>query len=89
MSNEPPVFLARDSYRRKRLEDSARLVPLAGLILLLMPLMWAARAGTSGALIYVFSIWALLILVVGLLSRALMSRVGVSESTDAADNAEQ
>ncbi len=89
MREERPTFLARDSYRKRRLEDSARLVPIAGLILLLMPLLWAARSGTSGALIYIFSVWALLILVVGLLSRALMSGEGKGGAFDDADDAER
>lgn len=67
----PPVFLERQSYRRRRLTDAARLLPLAGAALFAVPLLWptAEDAGsgiapmpTSVAIIYLFSIWAALIL---------------------------
>lgn len=70
-----PVFLERDSYRRRRLSDAAFLLPVFGLILVCAPIMWpvpqgtptAAETGTpamsmSMAICYVFGVWALLIL---------------------------
>lgn len=68
------VFLERQSYRRRRLLDLARLLPLLGVLLLLIPLLWPGADSTgytsggdramtmSGAIIYVFSVWAALIL---------------------------
>lgn len=53
-----PLFLARDSYRRRRLWDAARLTPLLGFVLLLLPGLWTV---TVNALIYIFVVWALLI----------------------------
>lgn len=67
----PPVFLERQSYRRRRLSDAARLLPLLGVALLSVPLLWPAAddagAGiaplpTSVAMSYLFSVWAALIL---------------------------
>ena len=67
------VFLERQSYRRRRLIDVARLMPLLGALLLLVPLLWsgagqipgaegpAAPMPMSGAITYVFSVWAALI----------------------------
>ncbi len=67
------VFLERQSYRRRRLRDAARMLPLLGVILLMVPLLWPdpqaaemANGGgepvaMSGAIVYIFSIWAGLI----------------------------
>lgn len=63
-----PLFLARDSYRRRRLGDAARLLPVLGFVLMLLP---GFLTVTVDALIYVFTIWAILILGVGLMSRKL------------------
>ncbi|MGQ0564544.1 MAG: hypothetical protein ACT4OK_05670 [Gemmobacter sp.] len=70
-----PLFLPRARYRRRRLRDAARLLPLFGGFLFLLPVLWspattAARdTGPDG--IYLFAVWAGLIVVAGLLSRAL------------------
>jgi hypothetical protein len=67
------VFLERQSYRRRRLVDIARLLPLLGVLLLLVPLLWpgsdhgAVEAGKvtakpmSEAITYIFAVWAILI----------------------------
>ncbi|MDC0660271.1 hypothetical protein N6L27_19890 [Leisingera sp. SS27] len=60
----------RQTYRRRRLMDISRLLPLIGALLLALPLLWpeasahpAARGGVSmsSAIIYVFSVWIALI----------------------------
>ncbi|MEO5620911.1 MAG: hypothetical protein ABIQ85_08320 [Cypionkella sp.] len=58
-----PLFLARAVYRRRRLRDAARLLPILGLFLLLLPLMWGGPLGEGAGqtVIYVFVVWALLI----------------------------
>jgi len=72
MSRPPqPLFLARQSYRRRRLADAARLIPLLGTVLLLIPIFWSTGNSTSGGLVYVFVAWGGLIAVIGLLARAL------------------
>ncbi len=63
-----PLFLARESYRRRRLGDAARLVPVLGFVLLLLPGLFTT---TTEALIYIFSVWAILIVAVAFLSRRL------------------
>lgn len=55
-----PLFLARAVYRKRRLRDAARLLPLVGAFLLLLPLLWGAT-GAGRKLVYVFGVWALLI----------------------------
>lgn len=64
-----PLFLARQDYRRRRLRDAARLLPVAGGVLFLMPLLLGM--GTAGGGIYLFAVWVGLALAAGLLSRHL------------------
>ncbi len=71
-----PVFLPPERYRQKRLLDAARLLPVLGAALFLVPILWgspdpAPRVSNAAALLYVFAVWAGLILAAFLLSRAL------------------
>lgn len=55
-----PLFLARAPYRRRRLRDAARLLPIVGAFLLLLPLLWAPDSRmslTSADVIYFFLVW--------------------------------
>ncbi len=66
------VFLERKSYRKRRMMDAARVLPLVGVVLVLIPLFWSrGDGGTSAALIYYFGVWLLLIVVAAVLSRRL------------------
>ncbi len=61
-----PAFLAPASYRQKRLRDASRLLPLLGLALLLVPLLWVGSGepggvANSAALRYVFAVWGILV----------------------------
>ena len=59
-----PLFLARRGYRRRRLADAARVLPLFGGALFCLPLLWKGTeraGGTVQALIYVFGLWVVLI----------------------------
>lgn len=79
----PPLFLARAVYRIRRLRDAARLLPVVGLFLMLMPLLWGGTDGSGngggngggigggGAVVFVFVVWALLIAGAALLAPAL------------------
>lgn len=69
-----PVFLARRTYRRRRLSDGARLLPVLGGILFCVPLLWQGgeRApGTAETMLYVFGLWAVLVAISGVISRHL------------------
>ena len=65
------VFLGRKSYAGRRRADAARLLPVLGLFLVLLPALLAPRAGMAGTLVYLFAAWTLLILAAALLSRRL------------------
>jgi len=59
-----PLFLAPASYRRRRLADASRLLPVFGIILLFLPLMWTEASElrlTSGHVIYFFGVWLFLV----------------------------
>lgn len=65
MSEKPiPLFLERRSYRQRRLMDAARLLPVLGVVLWTIPLLW--RQGpdhgiaTSTAILYLFGAWLVL-----------------------------
>lgn len=84
-SPRTPPFLARDSYRLRRLMDAARFLPVFGFVLLLLPLMredpetGAASAASEG--VYLFAIWLALILGTWLMSRGLRKVFDESEKT--------
>ncbi|WP_299777119.1 hypothetical protein [uncultured Roseobacter sp.] len=62
-----PLFLERGSYRQRRVMDAARLVVFLGVGLWMIPLLWPTAGAAeeavpmSRALLYVFGVWALLI----------------------------
>lgn len=75
MKRRSPVFLARRSYRLRRIRDAARLLPVAGAFLFLLPILWGpsdgARRVTATDGIYIFLVWFGLIVAAALLSRPL------------------
>lgn len=60
-----PLFLPRPEYRKRRLVDAARLLPVFGGFLVLLPILWAPVGGqgseTARDGIYLFVIWAALV----------------------------
>ncbi len=71
MQSKRPIFLERESYRRRRLRDAAKLSPVLGFVLFLMPVLWAGVGSTAGGLVYLFGVWAIMIVVMMMLSRRL------------------
>ncbi|WP_299639775.1 hypothetical protein [uncultured Ruegeria sp.] len=86
--NRPSLFLERQSYRRRRLTDAARLLPFLGAALLALPLLWpdqssrGAAVPLSSATYYIFVCWGALILV-GLVFGIAARRIGAREDRDA------
>ncbi|UYV39573.1 hypothetical protein N4R57_12680 [Rhodobacteraceae bacterium D3-12] len=65
-----PVFLEKANYRRRRLVDAVRLMPVLGALLWAVPLLWTqGDTSSSSALLYVFGIWFGLVVLAGMLSR--------------------
>ncbi|MEM9550793.1 MAG: hypothetical protein AAGA05_06445 [Pseudomonadota bacterium] len=94
----PPVFLERQSYRRRRIRDAARLLPVLGVLLLAVPLLWPSAdpaprdavsndVSMSAAMVYVFSTWAFLIAATAVLG-ALVSRWVRESATEDAERGE-
>ncbi|MEL7345972.1 MAG: hypothetical protein AAFN59_14140, partial [Pseudomonadota bacterium] len=71
------------SYRRRRLMDAARLLPVVGMFLFLLPLLWEDSATTTTGLFYVFGAWLMLIVAVFLVSRAFSRMLDDDESDGA------
>ena len=60
------LFLERRSYRRRRLNDASKLLPIIGAVLFAIPLMWHSGDSSvplSRVFAYVFLMWAGLIAV--------------------------
>ncbi|WP_417600943.1 hypothetical protein [Pararhodobacter oceanensis] len=68
-----PMFLERQGYRRRRIMDAARVLPVLGFILILLPVLWTRSGGlgTAGEAIYLFILWFCLIVAAALMSRPL------------------
>ncbi len=75
MPAKPGLFLARDSYRQRRLRDAARMLPVLGAVIWLLPLMWQRgpqeTGGMAAAVVFVFAGWTLLIILTALIARKL------------------
>ena len=63
-------------------------MPVIGLILLILPLLWADQATTSGGILYVFWVWALLIAGTRIIAPRLSEYDPFVESKDGSDSAE-
>lgn len=66
-----PIFLERHTYRRRRLIDAARIVPVLGGVLFLAPVLnlSAGSGSTVAGSGYLFGVWALLIVLSFVLTR--------------------
>lgn len=69
-----PLFLARAVYRRRRLRDAARLLPLVGFFLLILPMLWQLPDGPGRDVVYIFVVWAGLIAGAAILAPGLGGR---------------
>ncbi|WP_338016070.1 hypothetical protein [Meridianimarinicoccus roseus] len=78
---DKPLFLARQSYRRRRVIDAARLLPVFGTVLFLVPILWdlagpqavdpAAPPRLAERGLYLFAVWGALVLGAAILARRL------------------
>ena len=84
------IFLERRGYRQRRFVDAARLLPIVGLLLWLVPLVWPQSGdegalSTSNATLFVFAIWFGLIVLGAFLAWKMVPRSNsvVPEDTSA------
>ena len=89
MSEDPkpgPVFVERRTYRRRRLVDAARLLPVLGVALVCLPLLWISDTGTATsttyAMVYFFGLWVALVAAAAFLARHLGDDTGSSAGQD-------
>ena len=84
-----PRFLARRSYRRRRLTDAARLLPVVGLFLVFLPVLWqparTPEPDTASGGIYLFAVWLVLIVVAFVLARSVAADGAAGKSDDPAE----
>ncbi|WP_347138420.1 hypothetical protein [Paracoccus sp. SSK6] len=67
-----PLFLERASFRRRRLGDAARVLPVLAAGLILVPVWWMpAQVSFAAGTVWMFGIWAALIGAIWALHRAL------------------
>jgi TRAP-type mannitol/chloroaromatic compound transport system permease small subunit len=75
-AEQAAIIAEKRSYRRRRLVDAARLLPAFGVVFFSIPLLWSnmqgAEAGgetsTTSAMLYIFGIWALLVIASAVIS---------------------
>lgn len=86
----PQVFLARHAYRRRRVMDAARLLPILGIALFFLPVLWRPEGGPgalSSGFVYLFLTWGLLIAVAALIARRLAAPLkGSGKAADRDDD---
>ena len=67
------VFLQRRGYRQRRLRDVARMVPVAGAVLWLLPIGWSdtpeGGISNAAAVIYIFAVWVGLLIPTAVIAR--------------------
>lgn len=73
---DSPIFLERRTYRKRRLIDALRLLPILGAVLWGIPMFLGQDAqnpvSVSGVMIYIFVVWIALIIA----CFALVRRIG-------------
>jgi fatty acid desaturase len=78
------VFVERSTYRHRRLTDAARVLPVIGALLWLLPLLWGlgsdAPKTTSSAMMYIFGVWLVLVVLSAGITRYLAEPPGKDET---------
>ncbi len=83
------MFVARSTYRHRRTTDAAALLPILGALLFVLPLLWLGNDGgaarTSHVMIYIFVVWAVLVILSAVIARNLRADPEAREDDDDAD----
>lgn len=78
-----PLYLARASYRQRRLRDVIRILPIAGFFAWILPVMSGKIPATSAVGLYVFAGWIVLILASAIVTSSLRSDTNSPAAADA------
>ncbi len=89
MAASEPDSPSNASTRQRRVIDAANVLPLLAIVLMLIPILWATGRATSSALVYVFSVWVVLIGLSGFLSRSLSRIARIAERSREGRQAER
>lgn len=71
-------YLEHQAYRRRRIMDAARLMPVLGLGLVMLPMLWIGGRNvdsTASGLVYLFAVWVVLIVLAAWVARRLFDPV--------------
>lgn len=80
-----PLFLERASFRRRRLGDAARVLPVVAALLVVVPVWWfPEQVSFAGGAVWLFGLWAALIVAVWALHRALLRAEAATLKAEAA-----
>lgn len=86
-----PLFLRPSLYRLRRRRDAARLLPVLGLFLFLLPILWtpakSVQRDTAPDGVFLFLAWGLLIVLAFVISRSL-AMPGTGDDRDPDDDYE-
>lgn len=81
--NQASIFLERRSYRRRRMVDAVKMMPIAAAWAFMLPLLWSTRPTPDGegvslsfALIFIFGAWLTLTLASAALAAILKPESG-------------
>lgn len=69
---EPKLFVEPRNYRARRMVDGLRILPMAGVFLIAMPLFWGGSGDSvksSAVMLFLFGVWIVLILLNFLMTR--------------------
>ncbi|UWR00996.1 hypothetical protein K3729_08645 [Rhodobacteraceae bacterium S2214] len=78
-----PLYLARASYRQRRLRDVIRMLPFVGFLAWILPIMSGLIPATSSVGLYIFAVWVILIIVAAVITRSLSPEGSPDKSDDA------
>ena len=69
--DKPAIFLERRRYRKQRLRDVAKMLPILGVVLFFVPLLWQGDepASNADAVQFMFGAWLFLIVLTWLIAR--------------------
>lgn len=70
---DKPLFLENTAYRRRRLSDAARVLPVIAVLAVMLPV-WLVPSAVSfaGGTIWLFTLWAVLVAAIAALHVALI-----------------